>query len=144
MDMKWLVATVLVFSLTVGCNSNSSSPSPRDASASDAQTSYSLPDLPPGCPPAAGNEIGIGKPCTKTGTECTSSNLNCSCQDWFGQPMPATMPCFCTNVTFGSACASSCGSNASCCTYAVTAGLTVSACFPAVCAPNGQCPSITP
>ena len=100
--------------------------------------------LPLGCPPAVANESGMGKPCTLTGTECTGS-LQCSCKSWFGYSMPASMPCYCTSVTFGSTC-SSCGTNATCCTYSVPVSsttITISECAPSVCAPNNQCPSIT-
>ncbi len=147
MVRPWQVVSTLLFA--VACNPSDSPGSLRDASPagpSDAQVSFSLPEVPPGCPPDVGNENGIGKPCTATGTECTGA-LQCSCKSWFGYTMPASMPCFCTNVTFGSSC-TSCGSNAPCCTYAVplttTTTVTVSACFPAVCAPGNQCPSITP
>jgi hypothetical protein len=99
---------------------------------------------PPGCPPNVGNEIGIGKPCTATGAECTGS-LQCSCKDWFGYPVPASMPCYCTVLSFGSTC-SACGSNASCCTYSIpiqTTTVTVSQCAPTACGAGTQCPSVT-
>jgi len=138
---------ILASLLAIACNQGGGSSGQHDAaSPSDAQSNYSLPEIPPGCPPSAGNENGIGAPCTKTGNECTGS-LKCSCQNWFGYPMPASMPCFCTGVSTGTACAVSCGSNASCCTYNVPVSsttITISACFPGVCAPGGQCPSITP
>ena len=139
----WTKHLVVASILTIACSSNRDTSAKHDAgSPSDAQ--FSLPEIPPGCPPSVGNEVGVGKPCTKTGTECTGT-LKCSCQDWFGYAMPASMPCFCTSVTFGNAC-TSCGSGAPCCTYDVpinTTTVTISACFPAVCAPNNQCPSIT-
>ena len=34
-------------------------------------SSRSAIELPPGCPPAQANELGIGKPCTMCGNECT-------------------------------------------------------------------------
>ena len=136
---------ILISLFTIACNQGSGTSGQHDAAApGDAQTNISMPEVPPGCPPSSGNDIGIGNPCTKTGSECGS--LKCSCQDWFGYAMPASMPCFCTSVTFGPTC-TSCGTNAPCCTYNVplttTSTITVSACFPAVCAPGGQCPSIT-
>lgn len=138
---------ILASLLAIACNQGSGSSGQHDAaSPSDAQSNYSLPEIPPGCPPSTGNENGIGKPCTATGTECTGS-LQCSCKSWFGYTMPASMPCFCTLVTFVNDCNSSCGSNAACCPYNVPVGgstIAISACFPAVCAPGGQCPSITP
>jgi hypothetical protein len=141
--MRWWPSIVMVSLFTLGCGGGSSPGGNRDGGR-DGQGSLTLPDLPPGCPPKAGNENGIGTPCTKTGSECTGT-LQCSCKDWFGYAMPAEMPCFCTGVTFGPACASSCGSNATCCTYDVpvqTTTVTVSACFPSVCAPGNKCPSI--
>lgn len=133
----------------IACTSSNSLPTRADAGrdgASDA-LSVSMPDLPPGCPPASGNDIGIGKPCTATGAEC-AGNLQCSCKNWLGYTMPAGMPCFCTSVAFGRACGA-CGSNATCCTYddvpiSTSATLTISACFPSACAPAGQCPRIAP
>lgn len=141
---------LLLLLFTVACNPSSSSATKADAGrdgASDA-LSVSLPDLPPGCPPSAGNEVGIGKPCTATGNEC-GTNLQCSCKNWFGYTMPAGLPCFCTNIAFGATCATNCGNNATCCTYddvpvSTSTAVTISACFPSVCAPAGQCPSIAP
>jgi hypothetical protein len=122
-------------------------PPPQDAAldaASGNDATFTMPEVPSGCPPSAGNEHGIGAPCSATGGECAGS-LQCSCQDWLGYRMPVEMPCFCTNVAFGNTCAA-CGSNATCCTYEVPiqpgATLTISACFPAACAPGDQCPAI--
>jgi hypothetical protein len=141
--MRCFARMIAASLIVLGCGQGSGSNGGRDASG-DTLANITLPDVPPGCPPDAGNENGIGNPCTATGTECTGS-LQCSCKSWFGYTMPASMPCFCTNVAFASTC-SSCGSNASCCMYDVpltpTSTVTVSACFPSVCAPNGQCPSI--
>ena len=143
--MKWLLPAILACVFQSACGSSTSTPIGRDASpVADATTSIQLPEVPPGCPPSSGNDIGIGKPCTATGTECTGT-LQCSCKSWFGYTMPASMPCFCTNVAAGSSC-SNCGTNAPCCTYTIpltpTTSVTVSACFPSVCAPNNQCPAI--
>lgn len=130
--------------IALGCGLGSNASSGKDAgTTADTLGTFSLPEVPSGCPPDAGNENGIGAPCTRTGNECTGG-LTCSCEDRLGYQMPAGMPCFCTNVSFGSSC-SNCGTNAPCCTYTIpltTGSITVSACFPSVCAPNGQCPSI--
>jgi hypothetical protein len=93
--------------------------------------------LPAGCPPDAGTELGIGKPCSKTGNECVSSNLRCTCSD-FGVTLPANMPCYCTNVTPAASCPPSlkCGNNATCCSIM---GL-VTGCIPNVCLVSDQCP----
>jgi len=138
-----MVVPMLAFACGQGGGLTGGKDAGPDGPTSDTQGSISLPEVPPGCPPAAGNETGIGNPCTATGTECTGT-LQCSCKNWFGYTMPASMPCFCTNVSFGSTC-SNCGSNAPCCTYTIPisgANITVSACFPAVCAPGNVCPAI--
>ena len=126
----------------LACQGSGSSGRQDAGPTTDTSGNLSLPEVPPGCPPDAGNSIGIGAPCTKTGNECTGG-LQCSCKDWYGYTMPASMPCFCTSV--GSAC-SGCGDNASCCSFQVPLGTTtlaVSACFPAVCLTGGtQCPVI--
>lgn len=134
--------------LALGCDLGGDSSAKRDAGRDgplDGQASVGFPEVPAGCPPAAGNESGVGAPCTRTGNECPGS-LQCSCRDWFGYAMPAEMPCFCTSVSFGPSCTSACGSQASCCGYDVplapTSTVTVSACFPAVCLIDGQCPVI--
>ena len=133
---------MLVFSLLgVGCGQGSS-PSPRDAR-KDNQINVSLPEVPPGCPPDVGNENGIGAPCTANGGECSGS-LTCACDDRFGYRMPAGMPCFCTNLIFGTTC-SACGSNAACCRCNIALTdppFTVSACFPSVCLNDGECPVV--
>jgi len=161
--MPRFVAMVLAPLVMAACGSSADTIPPADAAPSsviDAEAAlwqdaaldslvgsdatFTMPEVPPGCPPAVGNEIGIGAPCTATGTECTGG-LQCSCKDWFGYRMPVEMPCLCTNVAFGSTC-TACGSNATCCTYDVPiqpgATLTISACFPAACAPGNQCPAI--
>jgi hypothetical protein len=141
--MRWLMFAIPLIALGCGLGSNSSSGKDAGMTA-DTQGTFSLPEVPPGCPPDAGNENGIGAPCTRTGNECPGG-LTCSCEDRLGYQMPAGMPCFCTNVSFGSTC-SNCGTNAPCCTYTIpltpTTSVTVSACFPSVCAPNNQCPAI--
>ncbi len=142
--MRWPIRAFAVSLFALSCGQGSSPSGGKDATpTADTQGTLSMPEIPPGCPPGVGNENGIGKPCTATGTECTGT-LQCSCKSWFNYPMPASMPCFCTNVSFGPTC-SNCGSDAPCCTYTIPlsgGSLTVSACFPAVCAPDNTCPSI--
>jgi hypothetical protein len=144
--MRWPVRVFLVPLFAFACGQGSGSSGGKDAgrdSPAPDTAGISLPEVPPGCPPDGGNENGIGKPCTATGTECTGT-LQCSCKNWFGYTMPASMPCFCTNVAFGSTC-SNCGSNAPCCTYTIPVSgtnITVSACFPSVCLSGNQCPVI--
>jgi hypothetical protein len=133
----------LISLFALACGQGSSSSGNTDTGNAPSDVRLTLPEIPPGCPPATGNENGVGLPCTATGTECTGT-LQCSCKNWFGYTMPASMPCFCTNVTFGSSC-TNCGSNTPCCTYTIPVSgtnITVSACFPSVCAPNNTCPQI--
>jgi hypothetical protein len=148
--MQRLPQLLVVVLLGTACSPENSAPgkladAAADGPGRDGLGGLNLPEVPPGCPPGVGNELGIGKPCTATGTECTGG-LQCSCKSWFGYTMPASMPCFCTSVSFGNTC-TSCGSKASCCTYVIpieTASVTVSACFPSVCLPGDECPVVTP
>jgi hypothetical protein len=136
--MRWPLGIFVVSLLATACGLGSNSGSAPDATI-DTRINVSL-DVPPGCPPDKGNETGIGAPCTATGNECPSG-LSCSCQNWFGYTMPATMPCFCTTVSFTTI--SSCGSGATACplTIPLSSGpLDVYACFPDVCLSGGQCP----
>ena len=56
-------------------------------------------DLPAGCPPEAGNEKGVGKPCTVGGNECPNNGtLQCTCDPFLGIKLVG-VPCFCTLVT---------------------------------------------
>jgi len=143
--MRWFIQVLLIPLCALACNSGGGLGGGKDANPPADTASLSLPDglVPVGCPPDVGNEIGIGKPCTATGTECTGGT-QCLCKDWFGYTMPVGTPCFCTNVYFAPTC-TSCGSNASCCTYDVpisTPPIRMSACFPSVCLTGSQCPAI--
>jgi hypothetical protein len=100
-------------------------------------------DLPPGCPPSAGNEKGVGIPCTKNGNEC-KSGMRCSCDAILGALLVG-VPCFCTLAQFAqngskdpckdSVPSSYCGSNATCCDYMNAAAY----CVPSICLPGNQC-----
>jgi hypothetical protein len=100
-------------------------------------------DLPPGCPPATGNEKGVGIPCTAHGNEC-KSGMRCSCDQILGAILVG-VPCFCTLAQFaqnGSTdpCKDSvpvgyCGSSATCCNYLTSAAY----CVPSICLPGNQC-----
>jgi hypothetical protein len=141
--MRWPIGMLVVPLSALACGQGSGSGSGKDAGPNADTASLTLPDglVPVGCPPDVGNELGIGKPCTATGTECTG-NLSCLCKNWFGYAMPAGTPCFCTIVSLNNACTGGCGSNTSCCTYDIplSSPITVSACFPAVCVSNNSCP----
>jgi hypothetical protein len=106
-------------------------------------------DLPAGCPPAAGNEKGVGKPCTTGGNECPNNGtLQCTCDPFLGIKLVG-VPCFCTLVSVnsnpdaGDLCAalgaSFCGTNAGCCSY-----LNIGTyCAPDICLAGGMCPPIS-
>jgi hypothetical protein len=106
-------------------------------------------DLPAGCPPEAGNEKGVGKPCTVGGNECPNNGtLQCTCDTFLGIKLVG-VPCFCTLVTVnsnpdaGDLCAALpnnyCGTNAGCCSY-----LSIGTyCAPSICLPEGVCPPVS-
>jgi hypothetical protein len=105
-------------------------------------------DLPPGCPPATGNDKGVGKPCTMGGNQCGGGGLLCTC-DVFNGIQLVGVPCICTLATLGSGdpdagdiCANLpsnfCGTNAKCCAY-MTLG---TYCAPNICLPGGACPDV--
>jgi hypothetical protein len=133
----------LALAVTVAaCSSGSSSPA-HDAAVYDLAL-----DLPPGCPPASGNEKGVGIPCTKGGGECTKAgvppNLLCTCDEAYGLQLNG-VPCLCTLVGInfstavtdpcGAQTSPPCGSNATCCNY-MSQGYF---CSPDVCLPGGAC-----
>ncbi len=112
---RWLaLATTAVIVVPLGCSAGGGGVIP-DAHPVDAYE-VSL-DLPPGCPPANGNEKQVGKPCTVT------VNSNPDAGD-----LCATQP------------SSTCGSNASCCAY-MTIG---TYCVPNICLPGNECPVVGP
>jgi hypothetical protein len=106
-------------------------------------------DLPAGCPPEAGNEKGVGKPCTVGGNECPNNGtLQCTCDTFLGIKLVG-VPCFCTlvkvnsNPDAGDLCATLppdfCGTNAGCCSY-----LNIGTyCAPNICLPGGMCPPVS-
>jgi hypothetical protein len=106
-------------------------------------------DLPAGCPPEAGNEKGVGKPCTVGGNQCPNNGtLQCTCDTFLGIKLVG-VPCFCTLVTVnsnpdaGDLCAALptnyCGTNAGCCSY-----LSIGTyCAPNICLPEGVCPPVS-
>jgi hypothetical protein len=96
-------------------------------------------DLPPGCPPTAANDQGVGKACTNGGNECTGGLL-CACQPYLNIEPPAGTPCVCTKL-IRSGCDSVpldyCGQGATCCSYMNT----LSICVPLVCLEDATCPT---
>lgn len=122
------------------CSSGSSSTT--DAAVLDLSFDFTFGDLPPGCPPPAPNDKGVGAVCTKGGGECKSP-LICACDTTLGIVPPDNTPCVCTRlISFnqGQGCASLpadyCGQGAVCCSYMNALGL----CVPTVCLENAMCP----
>jgi hypothetical protein len=134
---RFIFGLSLVLCVMAACQQNQSGSGPSQTPKSDAAADALMLNVPAGCPPDAGNELGIGKPCSKTGNQCAGSTLTCTCGD-FGVPLPANMPCFCTNLKPGASCPANpnCGSNAICCSIM---GL-VTGCVPNACLVSNQCP----
>ena len=138
---------VLALSAAGACSSGHGGP--PDGSSRDGLTYDLSLDLPPGCPPAQGNEKGVGAPCTRGGHECTG-NLVCACDTVDGLTLNG-VPCICTlaglNTKVGaeppppcsSQSADVCGSGATCCNYGTIAYY----CSPNVCLPGGACIDFT-
>jgi hypothetical protein len=143
--LSLLLAVATAFG--AGCHSGATITPPTDAHVYDLSL-----DLPPGCPPASGNENGVGISCTKGGNECKSPLL-CTCDQAFGLQLNG-VPCICTiaginqsaSVTDPCSAAANgkpanfCGSDAVCCPY-LTVGYY---CSPNVCLPGGSCIQFTP
>jgi hypothetical protein len=136
------LARLVALALAANACAGGSSGAPRDGAPNDGIVEVSL-DLPAGCPPEAGNEKGIGLPCTYGGTECRSP-LRCSCDRFLGALLVG-VPCFCTLAALAqngstdpckdSVPASYCGSEATCCNYLNGAAY----CVPTICLPNNAC-----
>jgi len=105
-------------------------------------------DLPPGCPPDAGNTLGVGTPCTRGGHECKGNTL-CTCDNFLGVQLVG-VPCYCTLAQLAQPGATDpcgpplsptfCGPGASCCPYQTAAAY----CVPNICLPGGMCPDTGP
>lgn len=120
-----------------GCSSGGGA---RDAAADYLTFDVPFGDLPPGCPPAAANEQGIGTACTKGGNEC-KDGLLCACEAHANILPPDGTPCVCTKLIF-SGCdtvpVDYCGQGATCCSYMNA----LSICVPLVCLENATCPML--
>jgi hypothetical protein len=141
--MKRLRCALGVSALLLGSCLNNGGGSTTTPTGSDARLSFLVPDVPPGCPPTTGNELGIGGHCTRNGHQCPGG-MSCLCDDRLGFAMPDGMPCFCTNPAVG-ACSftkPNCGTKAICCEFPVTDTTVVSGCFPSVCLYGNTCPVI--
>jgi hypothetical protein len=148
----WPLGGLLVAALAFGgCHSGGTVTGPKDAQVYDLAL-----DLPPGCPPASGNEKGVGIICTKGGGECTKpgvpGGLLCTCDPAFGLQLNG-VPCVCTiagpnlSATVSDPCSAAangkpagfCGTDATCCPY-MTVGYY---CSPNICLPGGSCINFT-
>jgi len=148
---RTIQVTALVTALLtagVGCSAGGGGSIP-DAGPHDAVFEVGV-NLPDGCPPATGNELGVGRPCTMGGGECSGlgNNFQCSCDPIFGAVVQG-IPCFCSRINLSlnvpdggvpcdTAPANFCGSGAGCCSY-LSAGYY---CLPNVCLDQGACPPI--
>jgi len=139
---QWLLPFCVAAALPLlACSSGSSSNG--DAAVQDLVViDYTFGDLPPGCPPAAPNNVGVGSVCTKGGGEC-QNGLICACDTTLGFVPPDNTPCICTRFKSfsdqrgcGSLPAGFCGEGAICCSYMNAIGL----CVPTVCLENAMCP----
>jgi hypothetical protein len=113
----------------------------------DAYYEISL-DLPAGCPPDAGNTLGVGAPCTKGGHQCKSPLL-CTC-DPFLTVQLVGVPCYCSLAQLAQTGSTDpcgpplspnfCGAGATCCPYQTAAAY----CVPNICIPDAGCPQTGP
>jgi hypothetical protein len=115
-----------------------------DSGTADVVLDFLFGDLPPGCPPGAGNDKNVGGFCTRQGGQCGS--MYCTCDDLVGVQPPVDTPCFCTLVRFATCenLATSepgfCGQNATCCGYMNQGSL----CVPNACLAEMMCPVFAP
>jgi hypothetical protein len=141
--MRYVVALWLLFACVhPGCSCGESNNEPRDAQVFEVDF-----EAPEGCPPPE-NELGIGKPCTRGGNQCTGG-LRCTCDPYFGIQLTG-IPCVCTKVQLAQTGATDpcappldpnfCGSGTTCCAYLTTAAY----CVPDICLPGGQCVEFVP
>lgn len=138
-----LAAALGAWAIVAAC---SSSGGKRTGDAAAPQDGFALDfrfgDLPPGCPPTAGNEKGVGAPCTKGARSCPT-NMICACDEFNGLVPPEDTPCFCTLPILGRVCsdpalAGYCGQGASCCGYMTFGAI----CVPDICLDAMMCPAL--
>lgn len=135
-----LVVAVGAWISVAACSSGGGKKVP-DGAADGISFDWRFGDLPEGCPPTAGNEKNIGKPCSVGGKEC-GGGMICACEPYAGITPPEGTPCFCTVAILGKTCddpsipANYCGTGASCCGYMTFGSL----CVPDVCLSAMMCP----
>jgi hypothetical protein len=134
-----IALTLLLACAAVGCRSTAKPPACGTRDAGVVEVEF---EVPPGCPPAEANELGIGKPCTMCGNECAAP-LRCTCDSYLGVQLTG-VPCVCSRLQLApigstdpcaSAGANFCGSNTTCCNAATTAAY----CVPNICLIDGVC-----
>lgn len=131
----------VLFSLAAfGCSAGGGKP--VDAAVFDVPQDLWLGELPAGCPPGVANDIGVGKPCTPGGGQCSGKAPQCTCDKFFGYQAPANTPCFCTSAGL-LACPpqNSCGENAICCAYTSQGAAVGHLCVPEICLDGQVCPA---
>lgn len=131
-----------------GCSAGGGGKLPTDGSTQDAaaadyvQLDFAFADFPEGCPPAQGDQNGIGAPCTMGGNQCKNSQV-CTCDPILGYLGPPGTPCYCTPLTFATCDQVSsdfCGASATCCSYMSDGSL----CVPTICLDGATCPTFGP
>jgi hypothetical protein len=106
------------------------------------QLDFAFADFPEGCPPAQGDQNGIGAPCTMGGNQCKNNQV-CTCDPILGYLGPPGTPCYCTPLTFATCdqvASDFCGASATCCSYMSDGSL----CVPTVCLEGATCPMFGP
>jgi hypothetical protein len=138
-SLKFVLLPLTFSVLAAACSNGGGN---GDASHDYIQPDFSFGDLPPGCPPPAANDKGIGGVCTKGGGEC-KNGLLCACEPHLNIIPPDNTPCICTQLIVTSGCANVsvdyCGQGAICCSYMDVFGL----CVPTVCLENAVCPDLS-
>jgi hypothetical protein len=144
LTLAGLLLAVGAWAAAAACSSGGGGKLKPDTAVGDGISfDWSFGDLPPGCPPAAGNEKNVGKPCSVGGKECPGGMI-CACEEFAGITPPAGTPCFCTVAILGKQCSDAtvppdyCGTGASCCGY-MNQGFI---CVPDACLTSMMCPSL--
>lgn len=145
--MRGVAWTLCLCSLLLVASACSSGGGSGDGGFHDAIIEFSL-DVPAGCPPATGNDKGVGTPCTMGGKQC-KNGLLCTCDPQLGALLVG-VPCFCSLAQFAkngstvpckdSVPAGYCGQNATCCNYLNAAAY----CVPNICLQDNMCLEFVP
>ena len=88
----WTLGGLLVVALAFGgCHSGGTVTGRKDAQVYDLAL-----NLPPGCPPASGNENGVGITLHRRAAASAPKPLLCTCDPAFGLQLNG-VPCICTH-----------------------------------------------